>query len=305
MKGRLNILWEVVRQSFQKWSHDNAAQLAAAIAYYIIFLISPLLIIVLAISGYFFNRNTTQNQLITQIGGFVGPQTADFVKYLLDNSTHSSSSLIASIISIIILLVGASFAFYQVQFALNTIWDIPQKYTRSFIKTLRYHFLSFLMVLASGFLLLVFLIFSVVISLLIDSMNAGGQNKLLAEVINFFILFLTITILVAMIYRFIPDKKITWTDVWLGAVLTALLFMLGRYAIGLYLTLSNSGSTYGAAGSFIVLLLWIYYSAQIFLLGAEFTQVYSRKFGSRKILEANTMSMIEETPARPGFHHEE
>jgi membrane protein len=297
MRGRLNIIWELASKSLQKWSNDNAGQLAAAIAYYTIISIPPLLIIILAITGYYLNTGTAQNQVIAQIGGFVGPQTANFVKSLLENSTQSSKSPIASIISIVVLLAGASGVFYQVQYALNKIWDVPQKPGRTLMNALKNRFLSFLMVLAIGFLLLVFLIFSAIISVFIGYMNGGDQNTLLPEVINFLILFVTTTILFAIIYRVIPDKEITWTDVWLGAAVTALLFMLGRYAISLYLTISKSGSAYGAAGSLIVLLLWIYYSAQIFLLGAEFTHVYSKKLGSHIGAEANTKSMNEKTPA--------
>jgi len=298
MKERLNIIWELASKSFQAWSKDNAAQLAAALAYYTIFSIPPLLIITLAITGYFYNTDTTQNQLLAQLGGFIGPQTVDFVRSLLKNSTQSSNGAIASIISIVVLLAGASGVFIQVQYALNKIWDVPQKQGRSLKKTLKNHFLSFLMVLAIGLLFLFFLILSGVISLIIGYMNLSAQNMFLPEVINFLVLFVMTTILFAMIYRVVPDKEITWTDVWLGAAVTALLFMLGRYAIGLYLTISKSASAYGAAGSLIVLLLWIYYSAQIFLLGAEFTKVYSRKFGSHIGPKANTMSMMEKTPAR-------
>lgn len=304
MKGKLGNIWELADKSFQEWNNDNAAQLAAAIAYYTIFSIPPLLIITLAIAGRFLTMGTAEDQLMTQIGGFVGVKTADFIKSLLENSTQSSNSFLVSMISIVVLLVGASGVFYQVQHALNTIWDVPQKRTRSFIKTLQNHFLSFLMVLAIGFLLLFFLILNVVISGFISYTNGNAQDKLLQEVINFIILFVTITILVAMVYRVIPDKEITWTDVWLGATVTALLFMLGRYAIGLYLSISNSGSAYGTAGSLIVLLVWIYYSAQIFLLGAEFTQVYSRKFGSRTRPETK-ISLPEKVAARQGSRHEE
>ena len=305
MQGRLNIIWGLVSKTFQKWGDDNASQLAAAIAYYTIFSIPPLLIIALAIAGHFFNADTAQNQLIAQLGGFVGPQTADFVKSLLVNSTHASSGLIASIISIVVLLAGASGIFLQVQDALNTVWNVPKKQNHGLINTLKNRSLSFLMVLAIGFLFLVFLIMSAVLSVLIGYVNGGAQNTLLPEVINFLVLFVLISMLIAMIYRVIPDKEITWTDVWLGAAVTALLFMLGRYAIGLYLAISKSGSTYGTAGSLIVLLIWIYYSAQIFLLGAEFTQEYSKKFGSRKRPEKDPTSMAEKTPVPQKLHPEE
>ena len=305
MRGMLNIIRQLAIKSFQEWNNDDAAQLAAAIAYYTIISIPPLLIIVLAITGYFINTSTAQNQLIAQIGGFIGSQTSGFVKSLLENSTQSSNSPIASIISIVVLLAGASGAFYQVQYALNKIWDVPQKHGRTLINLLKNRFLSFLMALAIGFLLMVFIILSAVISVVIGYMSGGTQNMFLLEVINFLVLFVTVTILFAMIYRVIPDKQITWTDVWLGAAVTALLFMLGRYAVGLYLTVSKSGSAYGAAGSLIVLLLWIYYSAQIFLLGAEFTHVYSKKLGSHIESEAKTISMVEKTPLEHSLRHEE
>jgi membrane protein len=301
----LNIIRQLAIKSFQEWNNDDAAQLAAAIAYYTIISIPPLLIIVMAITGYFINTSTAQNQLIAQIGGFIGPQTSGFVKSLLENSTQSSNSPIASIISIVVLLAGASGAFYQVQYALNKIWDVPQKHGRTLINLLKNRFLSFLMALAIGFLLMFFLILSAVISVVISYMSGGTQNMFILEVINFLVLFVTVTILFAMIYRVIPDKQITWTDVWLGAAVTALLFMLGRYAVGLYLTVSKSGSAYGAAGSLIVLLLWIYYSAQIFLLGAEFTHVYSKKLGSQIESEEKTISMVEKTPLEHSLRHEE
>jgi membrane protein len=282
VKEKLPFIWEMLRKSYQEWRSDNATQLAAAIAYYTIFSIPSLLIISLSIAGFFINVNIAQNQLITQIARLAGAQTAEFISSLLVNSTRSSNGILASIISLVVLLVGASGVFYQVQHALNTIWDVPRELTAGFLKTLKNHFQSFLMVLTIAFLLLLFLILSTVMSILISYMNGGAQNRLFPEIINLLVLFVIITIMFALVYRVVPDKEISWTDVWLGAAVTAFLFLLGRYGIGLYLSISNSGSAYGAAGSFIVLLVWIYYSAQIFLWGAEFTQVYSRMCGSRR-----------------------
>ena len=161
------------------------------------------------------------------------------------------------------------------------------------------------MVLALAFLLLIFLILNAIISGWISYLKGGAQNILFPEAINFLVLFLIMALFIAMIYRSVPDKEITWTDVWLGAAVTAALFMLGRYAIGFYLTISQSGSTFGAAGSLIVLLIWIYYSAQIFLLGAEFTQVYANNFGSHQRPERISISEAEKAPARKRLDHEE
>jgi membrane protein len=281
MINRIKIIWEVVTLSFREWSNDNAAQLAAAIAYYTIFSIPPLFIITLTITGYFINTDTAKDQILFQVGNFVGNDTAEFVNSLVGDSIQSSTGPIASLISIFILLAGASGVFYQVQHALNMIWDIPQKRSHGFLRVLKDHFLSFLMVIGIDFLFLVFIILSTVISALIGYTNYETQNMLFPQMINFLLLFVSFTILFAIIFRLVPDKEITWTDVWLGSVVTSLLFMLGRYAIGLYLSLNRSASAFGAAGSLIVLLLWIYYSAQIFLFGAEFTHVYSKKLGSR------------------------
>jgi membrane protein len=272
----------LITEPFKEWRKDNAPQLAAALAYYTIFSISPLIVIALAIAGQFFNSDTVRAQMMAQISGFAGPSTAQFIDTILQNSGHSSGSLIASIISFVVLLVGASGVFNQLQFALDKIWDVPPAVHANLMSNLKNYARSFLLVLGVGFLLLVFLIASAVISSILTSITGPGQTSVLPQVLNMVILFLLMTVLFAMTFRIVPAKEITWGDVGLGAAITSLLFILGRYAISLYLTFSKSSSVYGPAGSLIVLLIWIYYSAQIFLLGAEFTQVYARKYGSHK-----------------------
>jgi membrane protein len=285
---------ELLRKTFYEWNNDRAPQLAAALAYYAIFSIFPLMIIALAVAGYFFNANTARAQLIDQISKVVGPQTATFLQSVLENTTRTSNGLLASTISVAILLIGASGFFLQLQEALNTIWGVRQPQDNRINRFIKNHFRSFLMVLATGGLLVIFLILSAVVSVLTGNFSGGAQNSPWPGVINFLVMFVMITLLFALIYREVPDKEITWMDVWLGAAVTALLFMLGRYAIGFYLAFSNSGSAYGAAGSLIVLLIWIYYSAQIFLLGAEFTQVYAKTFGSCKRPERIPVRRVEE-----------
>jgi membrane protein len=282
MKATLVIIFDLARKSIKEWSNDNAFELAAAIAYYTIFSMPPLLIIAMAVAGYFYNMNAARDQLIAQIGRIIGPRVAGLVDSLVVNSARSSDSFLASLISVIVLLVGASGVFYQIQYALNMIWDVPRIKSRGMINTLKNRFLSFLMVLVVGFLLLVFLIVSPAVSIFLNQVKGVVQLTLFPEVINILVALMMISVLFAIIYRLIPDKEITWTDVWLGAIITSLLFMLGRYAIGFYVTISKPGSAYGAAGTLIVLLLWVYYSAEIFLLGAEFTKVYARNFGSLK-----------------------
>jgi membrane protein len=254
--------------------------MSAALAFYTIFSIPPILFIALSVVGHFFDTATTQAQLISQIGRVIGTGTADFIQSLLINTSTTSSGIVASIINTVILLAGASWVFYQIQFALNKIWKVPKKVHVSILKTAKDSALSFLVILGIGAMFLAILVLSSVVSALIGNVNGFTQNVALLEMINFFVLFITITILFAVIFRVIPDKTITWKDVWLGASVTSLLFMLGKYVIGFYLTLIKTGSTYGAAGALIFLLVWVFYSAQIFLFGAEFTHAYSIRLGS-------------------------
>ena len=258
----------------------------------------------MAVAGHFINTETARIQLIAQIDAATGLQTAEFIQSLLTNSTQTATSPIASIIGGVVLLAGASGIFYQIQYALNRIWNVPKKPVRSLFKTAKDQTLAYLMVLLIGLLFMVILILSTLLSVLIGNVNGFTQNVLLLEALNFLVLFVTITVLVAVVYRVIPDKEITWTDVWLGAAVTALLFMLGKYAIGIYLSVSKSGSAYGAAGSLIVLLTWIYYSTQIFLLGAEFTHTYSLKFGSHPTHVEIGPSKIVEVPTQEKLPHE-
>lgn len=296
MLKKLKSIWRLISQTFNEWSQDNAAQLSAALAYYTIFSLSPILIIALAVAGQFFNQDTARNQLMAQISSYMGQETAQFLGSILQNSGRSSSSFIASSISFIVLLIGASGVFGQVQFSLNRIWKVPPPNQRSLKSNIKNRVLSFLIVLGIGFLLLVFLVISGILSSINTSTNGNTQVAFLFQTIDFIILFGLMTVMFAMIFRIVPDKDITWKDVWLGAAITALLFVFGRYAISLYLTLTKSGSTYGAAGSLVVLLIWIYYSAQIFLLGAEFTQVYAKMFGSHKTTVGNSEDQPEQPP---------
>lgn len=295
---RLKTLWTVVRASFQAWSDDNAAQLSAAIAFYTIFSIPPLLFIAITIAGNIFDTETAKSLLISQIGSVIDFQTGEFVKSILNNPQKQLEGPLASIFSVIVLVAGASAIFYQIQYALNKIWKVQKKQDLSLFKTVKNRFLSFLLILGIGLLFLLVLILSVLLSEFVGKTNGITHNVFLVDLTNFFVMFITVTILIAIIYRVIPDKEISWTDVWLGASVTGLLFMLGKFGIGLYLDVSNTGSAYGVAGSLIVLLIWVYFSTIVFLLGAEFTHVYSKRFGSRKTSLPVTKLGIEKIPAQ-------
>jgi len=279
---RLRSIFDLFKETFQEWNEDKAPRLAAALAYYTAFSIAPLLIIAIAIASAIFDEQAVRGQLDNQIQGVVGAQAADAVQEMIANSSRDSTGIIASIIGVATLLLGAAGLFGQLQDALNTVWDVPPKPNQGIMKTIRDRFISFAMVLGIGFMLLVSLLLTTILSA-INGWVAGGLpgTEFIAQVLNFALSFGVITLLFAAIYKVLPDTPVKWNDVWIGAAFTALLFTVGKLLIGLYLGNSTIGSSYGAAGSFVVLLVWIYYSAQILLLGAEFTQVYARRRGSR------------------------
>jgi membrane protein len=272
----------LIKESFQEWQKDGALDLGAALAYYTIFSLAPLLLVALAVAGLLWDRGQIQGQLIAEIQGLIGPQGAQAVQTMLENAGRHGSGVIASILGVATILFGATGVFVQLQNALNRVWNVEAKPGLgiwSFVKT---RLISFGMVLGVGFLLLVSLIVSTTVSA-IGKWAAGllPGSETLMQALTFAVSFALITFLFALMYKYLPDVEIGWRDVWIGAVVTALLFTLGKFLIGLYLGKSSVASTYGAAGSLVVLLLWIYYSSQILFLGAEFTQVYATHYGSQ------------------------
>jgi membrane protein len=288
-------MWKLLKETFQEWNEDKAPRLAAALAYYTIFSIAPLLVLVIAITGFIVGSNTTiRDQVITQVQGLVGQQGANAISQLIQQTGQPRNGILASVIGIVTLLFGATGLFGQLQGALNTIWDVQPKPGRGIGGVVKDRFLSFTLVLGLCFLLLVSLVISAALSILNGYFSSllGGAG-ILAQVINFIISTAVITLIFAMIFKILPDVEIRWGDVWIGAVVTALLFSIGKGALGLYLGRSAAASAYGAAGSLVVLLLWVYYSAQILFLGAEFTQVYARRAGSRVASSKNPQPIQE------------
>jgi membrane protein len=276
-------LWSMLKETFHDWSEDKAARLAASMSYYTLFSLAPLLVIAIAIAGFFFSQAQAENQIVTQIGGLVGPTAATAIQGMIGNTRQNGSDVIATIIGVVLLLVGASGVFGSLQDALNTIWGVRQDPKSGVRATLINRIFSFAMVLGIGFLLLV----SLVISAALTAVGAFFQNALpaagsasLIQGLNFVVSFAVITLLFALIYKVLPDVHIAWRNVWVGAAFTALLFTIGKSLIGLYLGRSSVTSVYGAAGSLVVILLWVYYSALILFFGAEFTQVFARALGS-------------------------
>jgi len=296
----LKVFFELLKETLKEWQEDKASRLAAALAYYTAFSIAPLLIIVIAIAAVVFGEQAAQGQIVGQIQSLVGREGAEAIQTMIQNSRKPTTGTIATIISIGILLFGATNVFAQLQDALNTIWEVaPKPGVKGLVKA---RFISFTMILGVGFLLLVSLVLSTVLAILGNYLGGLFPNlQLLWSVINFAVSFGIITLLFALIYKFLPDVKITWSDVGIGAAITALLFTIGKSVLGLYLANSSVGSTYGAAGSFVVLLLWVNYSAQILLFGAEFTQVYANKYGSQIVPASHALPLTEEARAQQGM----
>lgn len=290
MKRFLAALPNLLKLTYQGWKEDRASRLAAALAYYTIFSLAPMLVIVIAVAGLIWQRDAVQQAVMNQIGGLVGEQGTEFVSGLLEGASNPAQGIIATIIGIITLLFGALGVFNALHEALNTIWEVKEEETKGFWnsikKVIMSRFLSFTMILGIGFMLLV----SLVISASITALGTwiGGLlpfHEFILQVINLVISIGIITVFFALIFKVLPDADIAWRDVWIGAFFTAVLFSIGKTLIGLYLGSSAVASSFGAAGSLVLLLLWIYYSAQILFFGAEFTQVYANQLGSRIVPE--------------------
>ncbi|MBD2102916.1 YihY/virulence factor BrkB family protein [Leptolyngbya sp. FACHB-261] len=293
---------DLIKETITEWNEDKASRLAAALAYYTVFSLAPLLIIAIAVAGFVFGEEAARGQLDDQIQHLVGAEGADAIQAMIQGASKPSSGRIATIIGIVTLLFGASGVFGQLQEALNTIWEVAPKPGRGIVGFIKDRFLSFSMVLGTGFLLLVSLVLSAILSGI--SAYLGGLLPgfdILWQVVNFAISFGVTSLLFALIYKVLPDANVAWGDVTIGAIATSLLFTIGRTLIGIYLGSSGVGSTYGAAGSLVIVLLWVYYSAQILFLGAEFTQVYARKYGSRIVPASNAIPVTEEARAQQGM----
>lgn len=277
----MGLIWSLIRRTVKEWNIDRASRLAAALSYYTAVAIAPLLVLLVTGIGWFYGRDSAQVQLIAQLRGMVGPQGAEVAQAVIESADQPNVAGIAGILSLVTLIWGASNVFVELQDSLNTIWGVELKPKARTIKsTIRERFLSFSMILVIGFLLLVSLILGAVLSALggyLGEMMPAMQ--LFWQVVNFVVSFGVTTLLFALIYKVLPDVKFAWHDVWMGATVTALLFTVGKWLLGLYLGNQTLSSAYGAAGSLVVLLIWIFYSAQIFFVGAEFTQVYARRAG--------------------------
>ncbi len=286
----MNKVWGMFRQMFEAWSDDYVPSMGAALAYYTLFSLAPLLLIVIAIAGLVFGQDAARGEIEAQLRSLMGEGSALAVQEMLTSVRKPAEGVTATIIGVCLLLIGATTVFGELQDTLNRIWKVPARSrVGGWIHLVRSRVLSFGMVMALGFLLVVSLVFSAALAI------AGrwwgplfGEWQLLATVADSLSSFVVVAILFAFIYKTMPTVQIKWGDVWVGAVVTALLFTLGKSLIGLYIGRSGVVTGFGAAGSLVVVMLWVYYSAQIFLIGAEFTWIYANTFGSRR-LKATTI----------------
>ena len=301
----MKVVWGFIKEAFEDWSEDRASRLAAALAYYTIFSLAPLLIIAIAIAGLAFGREATQGQIVNQISGLIGAEGAEGIETLIESASKPSSGVIATAFGIIVLLIGASGFFGQLQDGLNTIWEVKPRPGRGILGIIKDRFLSFTMVLGVGFLLLVSLVISAGVVALGEFLGTFMPGTVIVGyILNVIISLLVTTLLFATIFKILPDVKISWKDVWIGAAATAFLFTVGKLLLGLYLAKANIASAYGAAGSLVVILVWVYYSAMILFLGAEFTQVYANRYGSRIVPARDAVQVTEEARAQQGMPRE-
>jgi membrane protein len=289
----------LLKEAASAWVDDYAPSMGAALSYYTLFSIAPLLLIVIAVAGLAFGDDAARGEIFGQLAGLIGAEGAKGVEGIVQAADEPKEGIIATVIGVVVLIIGATTVFGELQNALDRIWRAPAREQSSgWWKLLRTRLLSFGMILGIAFLLMVSLVMSAAVSAIGKWFGSGGWEAV-AHVLEIVLSFGLMTVLFAMIYKFIPRVHIAWHDVWIGAAFTALLLAVGKFLIGLYIGKGSVASAFGAAGSLVVLMVWVYYAAQIFLLGAEFTWVYAHEYGSRRgqaVAEAEEPSTKAATP---------
>jgi len=273
--------FHVLKEAAQGFSQDNCAKLSAALSYYTIFAIGPMFVIVISLSAVFYGRDAVQGKLYGQIKDVIGSDAALQVQDIIKNSQHSNRGLVGTIIGTVILVIGATGIFTEIQDSINFIWSLRAKPKRGIVKYLINRLLSFSLIVSLGFLLIVSLVVSALLDLLSDRLTHYFPHTTvyIFLVVNFILIFTIISLLFAIIFKVLPDGKIKWKDAFIGAGFTAVLFIIGKAAISFYLGRSNLGATYGTAASVIIILTWVYYTSLILYFGAEFTKSFALEYG--------------------------
>jgi membrane protein len=296
------VVWSLLDETLHEWYEDRAPRLGAALAYYTVFALAPGLILIIALTALVLGEAAAQSQIIGEMQDLVGVAGAEAIRAAIESAGSAGSSLHATVLGVITLVFGLWGVFGELQDALNTIWGVTTRPGRGVFGIIKARFWSFTVVVGVGFLLLVSLAASAWLAAF--GRFFSGLLPLPAAVMqmaNALLSFVVIALMFAVIYRLLPDVRLAWRNVWVGAVVTALLFTLGKSLIGLYLGRSAAASVYGAAGSFVVILLWIYYSAQVFFFGAEFTKVYARRFGAIVVPDPTAVPLTAEARAAQGM----
>jgi membrane protein len=283
-------LWSMAKDTGNEWLDDDASRLAAALAFYTLLSIAPLLVLLVAVAGLILGDAAARGEVAGQLNAFMGSQASEGIQALLSTAQSPTEGVMATIISMVVLFFGASGVFGELQASLNTVWGVTAKPGRGVMGVVKDRFFSFAMVLGVAFLLLVSLVVSTVLSAIGHRLSPSVPGlAFLWHIVNFVVSFASVTVLFALTFKIVPDVRIAWKHVWVGAIATALLFTIGKSLLALYLGRASVSSVYGAAGSVVVLVIWVYYSAQILLLGAEFTQVYAKATGARIEPSANAI----------------
>jgi membrane protein len=299
MKRIWGKVWPVVKQAFSEWSSDKCPRLGAALSYYTVFSLAPVLILVIAVAGIFLGREAAQGKIVEQLAGLLGLEASKMVQAAILKAGQTDGGLRASVIGVVTLLVGATGVMVELQDALNTVWKVLPKPGGGVKRFVRARLIALALVLSLGFLLLVSLVMSAGLELV-----SGWAGSLFpgwvafGYLLNYVVSIGVIALFFALIFKLLPDAKVAWKDVWFGALLTSLLFHLGKYLISLYIGRASVASTFGAAGSLAVVLVWIYYSSQILLMGAEVTRAYANRYGSAVVPNENAIPAPHAAPDR-------
>ena len=274
-------LFELFREAFREWSEDKAVRLGAALSFYTVIALPPLLVLMAAAAGVVFGRDAAHERIASQIGALVGQHGRGMIDGMMTGQSQPGSTLLASIFGVVLLVFGASGVFGQLHDALNTVWEVEEKPGGGLKKLVKDRIFSFNLLLGAGFVLIVSLMVSAALGALTNLWGDRFEGmKVLLAILDFAVSTGVLGGLFALLLRFVPDAKVAWRDAWVGGLVTAVLFTIGKVAIGIYLGRGTVGTAYGAAGPLVILLLWIYYSAQIFLYGAEFTEVFAKRHGA-------------------------
>lgn len=282
-KANLKSIFGFTKELFGGFSDDKCLKYSASLSYYTVFSIAPMIIVMISAAGIIWGREAVQGKVFLQIKGLVGNEAAEQIQNIISNTHTSGNTVLASTISIIVVVLGATAVFGEIQDSINSIWGLKSKPKRGILKIILNRIISFSMLISLGFILMVSLSINAFVSFITSQLAniIPGVGTYLLMIINQGLIFLILSVLFGAIFKVLPDARIKWRDVSKGAMLTAILFMIGKYLIGIYVEKSNLGSVYGAAGSIVIIMVWVYYTAVILYFGAEFTKVYSLKYGSR------------------------